>query len=189
MRIDSHTAIAAALGLALALGASSARAGVTIINACTTITNPGEYALQSDLTLPAGPGICLTLDASYVVLNLNGHRLACSGSGSGGIITASGLQGIAIFNGIISGCDIALDVGNDEALVQNVRVYGPGTAGIQAGPGSTVRYDIAHGFGSGGIGIHVRCPVNVIGNTATGNTANFISSDPGCNVTADNLLP
>jgi parallel beta-helix repeat protein len=49
------------------------------INSCTTITASGDYKLVADLT---APGDCITVDASKVDLDLNGHSLTGPGQGS-----------------------------------------------------------------------------------------------------------
>ena len=60
------------------------------------------------------------------------------------------------------------------------------TAGIAAGPGSTVIGNTATNNAAGGIG--VSCPSNVTDNTAIGNQQNLLLSGTGCNNT-NNVAP
>ncbi|HKG59325.1 MAG TPA: right-handed parallel beta-helix repeat-containing protein [Pyrinomonadaceae bacterium] len=61
------------------------------INSCTTINSPGQYRLVADLTFNADPyddlpisSTCITIGASNVDLNLNGHTITGPGGGSDG---------------------------------------------------------------------------------------------------------
>jgi parallel beta-helix repeat protein len=62
-------------GLALSLPAVQPAAAATEINACPfVITAPGQYRVANDL-VSALPGPCITIAASDVHLNLNGHTI------------------------------------------------------------------------------------------------------------------
>lgn len=60
------------------------------INSCTTINSPGQYRLAADLTFNSGPAdlpsssTCITIGASNVDLNLNGHSITGPGGGADG---------------------------------------------------------------------------------------------------------
>src|ERR1044072_6051707 len=60
------------------------------LNGCTTINSPGQYRLVANLTFNAGPAdlpsssTCLTIGASNVDLNLNGHTITGPGGGADG---------------------------------------------------------------------------------------------------------
>src|ERR1043165_9209904 len=61
------------------------------INSCTTINSPGQYRLAADLTFkPGGPAglpsssTCITIGASNVDLDLNGHTITGPGGGADG---------------------------------------------------------------------------------------------------------
>jgi hypothetical protein len=86
--------------------------------------------LTADLTCPAGDGV--TLDAA-VTLDLGGHRLAGSGSGTG-VTVPSGVQGAVIRNGSIRDWGRAVGVDGD--------VSGPEVAAS-----ATVRRVSVNGFG------------------------------------------
>jgi parallel beta-helix repeat protein len=60
------------------------------ITGCTTISSSGQYRLDTDLTFTPGPAglptssTCITIGASNVDLNLNGHTITGPGGGSDG---------------------------------------------------------------------------------------------------------
>jgi hypothetical protein len=60
------------------------------INSCTTINSPGHYRLAADLTFNPGPAglpsssTCITIGASNVDLDLNGHTITGPGGGADG---------------------------------------------------------------------------------------------------------
>jgi parallel beta-helix repeat protein len=120
MRTTKLSAIAlAALGALLATPAHA----VTSITACPyTITAPGDYRLDADLSC-TGDGI--TIQASHVNLNLNTHQLAGSGSNDRGIVVysaSSRLTDVEIKGpGVISNFEEAIELDNvDNSKVERV---------------------------------------------------------------------
>jgi hypothetical protein len=71
----------------LALSAGQAHAGAKKVKKCETISKAGFYQLSQNLVSTGG--VCLTISAPGVVLDLNGFGLTGSGSGTGILITAS----------------------------------------------------------------------------------------------------
>ena len=128
---ESGLAIAAALVALCATGAA-ADTGVT---ACGTVIGaPGQYVLANDLLACAGTGV--TINASTVVLRLDGHTIQGVGGGSG-IQVASGQTNVRLLgDGLISGFQFGILFENvDDSSVKDVRVVGNqfGIA-VNAGP-------------------------------------------------------
>ena len=96
------------LTAALMLSPGIVRAATPITSVPFTISAPGEYELEADLTTDARYGILV--DASDVVVNLKGHTLAGRPTGSSEGISAAktGSSNITVRNGSITGFDFAV---------------------------------------------------------------------------------
>ena len=111
------TIVSSALAAVLSLAALSASAGERLVNIDQAavkaaggfpyrIIQPGNYRLSSNLQVPAGVN-GIVIDASNVLLNLDGFQLACAGGQSTGIYSDSastGFANITIRNGNLTGC-------------------------------------------------------------------------------------
>jgi parallel beta-helix repeat protein len=94
--------------LGIALIAIPAQAAFTDISNCTTITQPGDYQVTADLS--GGGAGCIDITASNVSLKLNGHVIAGSGAGGGGITVSGagrlnhiGIEGPGLIKGFVNG--------------------------------------------------------------------------------------
>ena len=82
--------LATLTGLLFVLPQTSQSSQPISINGCTTINSPGQYRLVADLTFAPGPAdlpsssTCITIGASNVDLNLNGHTITGPGGGADG---------------------------------------------------------------------------------------------------------
>jgi hypothetical protein len=83
--------------------------------------------------------------------------------------------------------EIGIEVGPGSTVIDN-NVSGNGFIGFQVAAGSTVIGNTATSVGTGGFGILVTCPSNVIDNTSTGHSPNLILNGEGCN-NSNNVAP
>jgi hypothetical protein len=85
---------ATCLALVAAIGLSPARADTELCTALTTlpatITQPGRYCLRQDFVVSPGTGAAITLQASNVVLDCNGHSVRYPSPGNG--VDAKGIH-------------------------------------------------------------------------------------------------
>jgi hypothetical protein len=184
----------ALLATSLLTGAAMA-AGPTAITSCgTTITQPGSYVLTGNLVGSSKFVGCITVNTSFVTIDLQGFRINCNGAAIG--IVASGTtstKGLIVRNGFITNCstDGINAPSNPKAshagsLIENVVALGNGRIGVFVDQGSTVLNCIANSNGDAGFAIS--CPGNLIGNTATGNITQPVTLfGSGCNE-SDNLF-
>jgi parallel beta-helix repeat protein len=110
---------------------------------------------------------------------ISGNTLLASGSG-----ISSG-DGSIVSGNTVSGGDGSISAGGGNTVSGNT-VVNANREGIYALPGSTVRGNTVSGGAD--VGIAVRCPSNVIGNTATGTGAGLVLTGDGC-TNIDNLAP
>lgn len=147
-----------------------------------SITQPGSYVLTSDIVVPAGTNIAISINASPVDLDLNHHAIdgggSCSGipvssctagNGTTGISSYSGGHGVAqlhihdgtirgFTNGAFSGAMYLSDVGDGTALerLNVVENGGSSTAAIElytSGVGGAVQIRDSHIVRSDAYGI------------------------------------
>lgn len=183
-----------------------------------TITAPGSYYLTNNVTVAVPDGVGIIIQADDVTIDLNGFTMVGGGGGTAyGIRAAVTQQNICIRNGTVRGFANGGVRGENcrnsffEALrVSDIGGGGSGTltAGIAAGPGSTVKDCVVHamigavpglrsgdgctftgctvtggGSGSGGKGFDLGSFVTVVNCTAQGNTGIGISVGSGSTVT------
>ena len=153
-----HTAsyfIAVVLGLALTLGAVPARAETVNCTPMTSfpgfIVDPGIYCLTQDIHTNIAIGnAAITIAASNVVIDLNGHVLGNLSAGSGTLaqgIYAAQQKNITIKNGTIRGFEFAIFL-DDSApfttsqghVIEDLRADQNTVVGIQVrGRGNLIR--------------------------------------------------
>jgi hypothetical protein len=126
-----HLVLLAGVTVALSAMVSSAKAGTTSVITITslpyTVTAPGEYNLESDLTAPSGDhGITITSGINNVVVNLNGHMMFGAGSTSVGI-SCSNSTNLAVKNGIISGFANGISFTGSEFFLNGLKVIASAT--------------------------------------------------------------
>jgi parallel beta-helix repeat protein len=125
-RIIAIAALSSAIlaGILLALPNSGQAAPPVSINSCTTISTRGHYQIVADLT---SSGDCITITASHVKLDLNGHTI----TGPSAASSASGILLVAINNvdiegpGLITNFGVAINFeGADSSEVKDVTTTG-----------------------------------------------------------------
>jgi hypothetical protein len=131
-----------------------------------------------------------TASGTDVAISAGSNSIVSSNVTSSGENTLSAGSGSIVSNNIVASGDFGLSVGSLSTVSGNN--VGAIDLGIFAGPGSTVSGNTAHPQSEGddpaGPAIEVRCPSNVIGNTATGAFENLILNGDGC-TNIDNLAP
>jgi hypothetical protein len=133
---------AAFFPIALALGAitlvpwvstqaqNSREEGPIEIEKCQTISQPGSYKLVQNLTFTSSSGICLTITANFVTIDLAGFTMISSkfpgpGNSTMAIATGKDTNGIAVRNGSISGFGLGVNLEGSNSIVEGVRVGFP----------------------------------------------------------------
>jgi hypothetical protein len=178
-----------ALGLFLLMPIASARAAATAVNACQTLSAPGNYLVTSNLT---ASGDCFTLTVSNIAIDMQGHKIV--GNGSGAAITDGGnsIRYIIVANGKISnfakGIDLSSDSGQTADLILNVSVSGNTGDGINIrGRDNSLTSVIANNNGGNGIvqGNCCNSIFNVETNGNAGDGINLSSEDYLKNVTSN----
>jgi hypothetical protein len=178
-----------ALGLFLLMPTASARAAATAVNACQTLSAPGNYLVTSNLT---ASGDCFTLTVSNIAIDMQGHKIV--GNGSGAAITDGGnsIRYIIVANGKISnfakGIDLSSDSGQTADLILNVNVSGNTGDGINIrGRDNSLTSVIANNNGGNGIvqGNCCNSIFNVETNGNAGDGINLSSEDYLKNVTSN----
>lgn len=178
-----------ALGLFLLMPIASARAAATAVNACQTLSAPGNYLVTSNLT---ASGDCFTLTVSNIAIDMQGHKIV--GNGSGAAITDGGnsIRYIIVANGKISnfakGIDLSSDSGQTADLILNVNVSGNTGDGINIrGRDNSLTSVIANNNGGNGIvqGNCCNSIFNVETNGNAGDGINLSSEDYLKNVTSN----
>jgi hypothetical protein len=178
------------LGLFLLMANTPARAAApTVINACQTLSAPGNYVVTKNLT---ASGDCLVLTVSNIAIDLQGHKIV--GNGSGGGITDAGnsIRYIIVANGKITnfseGIDLSTDTGQTANLILNVNTSSNAADGIfMKGRDNNLVNVTANNNGGGGIELGSCCD-SLFKVTANGNSADgvlFNDEDYLLNVTSN----
>jgi parallel beta-helix repeat protein len=136
--MGKNTTLALAILLALGIWATSAAAQT--ISDCGEVTDPGTYTVTTDITAPADTN-CITISASGVAIDLQGHTIRGSGFSSG--IFGRGGQHIIIANGTITGFNQNINLEADFLSISNIIVTNAGFSGITNNSGNfTVVTDV-----------------------------------------------
>src|SRR6202158_469476 len=178
------------LGLFLLVPITPARpAAPTAVNACQTLSAPGNYVVTKNLT---ASGDCLVLTVSNIAIDLQGHKIV--GNGSGGGITDGGnnIAYIIVANGKISNFSegIALSTSTNQTanLILNVNTSGNAADGIfMRGRDNNLTNVTASNNGGAGIEL-LNCCDSLFKVTTTGNSAegvHFNAEDYLLNVTSN----
>jgi hypothetical protein len=118
--------------------AQSAREeGPIEIEKCQTISQPGSYKLVNNLSFRSSDGTCLTITASFVTIDLAGFTITgASGVNPFNQATAIGagndVNGSAVRNGSISFIGTGVSLSGAGSIVEGLRVFRAGLAGIIA---------------------------------------------------------
>jgi hypothetical protein len=180
-----------ALGaMILVPGADAREEGPIEIEKCQTISQPGSYKLVNNLTFSASSGTCLQITASFVTVDLAGFSI--SGNGSEGpsnqstaIDAGSGVNGIAVRNGSISGFGNGVSLDGAGSSIEGLRVGAMGlpatgiaaagiiknnnVIGVPGGEGISATGIVSGNYvSSSRLGMVIGQGSTVIGNTVTG---------------------
>lgn len=91
------------------------------------INRPGSYELKKNYNVRSGDGIVIT--ASNVTLNLNGHTVSTSASGTGRGIVVQGAKGVSVTGGKVAGFNMNLQLAeSSNVTVEKMQVIGGGLA-------------------------------------------------------------
>ena len=142
-----------------------------------TISAPGTYILTTGLTYSAASGAAIVVNANNVTINLNGHYIICSASGtiSATGIFASNKLNIRVLNGEILkffhgvGFDFTSGTNNNIGHVVDSVGFWNNTYGVwfHQTQASVVRNCIFNG-GTAGIDFFAGTGNRAVGNVATG---------------------
>jgi parallel beta-helix repeat protein len=160
-------ALRVALAMAL-LGVIPAQAATKISSCPVTITAPGEYEVTRNLICA---GTAITITASEVDLNLDGHTLSGSGGGDG--IFVQSAANVSIRNGAVRGFFIGVELQRTvDCRITNVTASQNGDSGIvldSEARANRVTRNTASGNGFAGIDLEAAFANTVTDNTATQN--------------------
>lgn len=147
-----------------AIYASEKHSGSEAIDSCTTIDEPGEYELSTDVASEGG--VCVHVHSDGVVLDGNGHTISGTGNSSDGSV------GLLVFNGSEDGLDRTGDA-LDNVTVRNLTLteHAHGVRlGQIAGDGPTVAMENVTASDNGdGVVAYGASNSSLSGVTATGN--------------------
>ncbi|MDI6782931.1 MAG: right-handed parallel beta-helix repeat-containing protein [bacterium] len=153
-----------------------------------TISQSGSYIVVKDLTTPIDTN-CITINASNVTIDLNGHTLYGAGTAVGasgkGIVAGSAQHNITVTNGVIRDFRTrGIELFGKNCQVSKVKAVSNRTAGIYiSGDGGIVSGSVAEGNHSTGISVGDGSVVT--GNVAVNNGWSGISAPYGCTVTGN----
>lgn len=180
---------------------SALAAGQKKLNKCRAITESGSYAVTKDLQATAKTnGNCITIEADFVTLDLNGFTLRGDGTGYGVSDNGTARQAVVVRNGMITGFLYGIDLGvstdctiekvtaidNGQAIEVGERslvtgnIASAGNYGIEAGARSTVTGNVAHD--NANYGVIARLGSTVSGNSTTAGFGSAMFLDCPCNV-------
>jgi hypothetical protein len=186
---------------ATAQAQDAGKEGPREIEKCQTINEPGSYKLVKNLTFTGTSGVCLSITADFVSIDLAGFTMTGNNSPNNTAPIEASQAGVAVRNGSISGFSTGVD---GASIVEGLRVSGskPFVAnGFGIIASGIVRNNIVTGFagpaGSNATGISATGVVTgnvvvagrpngfeigegstVIGNTVTGALVGFSVSCP-----------
>jgi hypothetical protein len=171
VRAIDNSDVCISVGPGSTVSGNTARDGIFCISVGPGSTFSGNTVRGGgEFTLVVGPGSIV----SGNTVEGGGVSIASAGgiTISGNTVVSFGARGISAGPG---------------STVSGNTVQNAPEGGISAGPGSTISGNTVRGD-SGGVGINVRCPSNVIGNTATDSEQNLVLIGDGC-TNIDNLAP
>jgi hypothetical protein len=162
------TMLALAILPPLGIGATSAAAET--ISECGPVTAPGTYTVTTNITAPAATN-CITISASGVSIDLQGHTISGSGFSSG-IISTGQQQNIIIANGTITGFNQNINMNVNYLTISNINALNAGFSGINNAGSFTVVSDTQANH-NGKYGIYFYGNNNIVYRT----TANYNGQD------------
>lgn len=192
-------ALAAGLGLATPASAAPSydACSHTITSLPVVITTQGNWCLKSDVATSISSGVAISIQANNVVLDCNGFKVGGLAAGLGtmaeGIVTMK--LNTVIRDCHVRGFRIGVGVVGSAGTVEDNRIEGNTTVGIQAGSGTIIRrnrvLDTGGAPGETGYGIIVSGSGEVAENHIDGTLAGEGSSNIGRGIyatSADGLV-
>jgi parallel beta-helix repeat protein len=129
-----------------------------IFNAQFTITKSGSYYLTGNIT-GVSTNVGIFIETNDVTLDLNGFEMTGASSNYGINVSSFGVQNTVIRNGTLRNWGTGVNASNGFCELEQVRVYGCQSGGIQLGDHCTLKNCAASGNGSTGITIGNSCAV------------------------------
>jgi parallel beta-helix repeat protein len=167
----NKTTLALAILLALGIGATLPAAyAQNTISACGSVTAPGTYTVTTDITAPADTN-CITISASGVAIDLQGHTISGSGFSSG--IFGRGGQYIIIANGTITGFNQNINLEADFVLISNIAVVNAGFSGITNNSGNVTVVTDTQANNNGVHGIYFYGNNNTVSHTTANDNGHY----------------
>jgi Right handed beta helix region len=127
----------------VSLGALSLPARAeTEIDSCRTITEPGAYRVNRNLSAVGIGSSCLIVNASFVTLDLGGHVLTGTPGGIGIKLISNGFvpgithSGTEVRNGTIINFGIGIQTLQSDSIIERVRVLKNFSEGISIAGGA-----------------------------------------------------
>jgi hypothetical protein len=159
--------------------APAALAAPQLISSCQTLSQPGSYVLNKNLT---ASGDCLVIASDYVTVDLNGFVVSGAGTGTGigeaGGTAFPGFHGVTIRNGAVTRFADGIRFSNSVGVtVDHVNASFNTNGGVQLGQRAVVTSSRADENGS--IGIDVDIGSSLTGNTVGRNHASGIVAQEG----------
>ena len=180
-----RTCLLALAAMTIAFPTASLAAPGKITNCPKTITQAGLYELQDNLD---AIGTCITIQADFVTINLNGFRIRGNGTGSAIIDQAPAYRGTSVRNGTVTNFENAISIGTG-ATVDEVKSFDNINVGILVTQG-IVRNSQAEGnLNNHGISVAGRSLVtgNISRNNRTGISGSHGSHIRGNTVTDNSV--
>jgi hypothetical protein len=172
-----------ALAAACLALSSSVLAAPQILNNCTTISQPGSYVVNRNLS---AAGDCLVVAVDSVTIDLDGFTISGNGTGAG-IVESPALatrRNVTVRNGAVTGFANGVSLPHGESVtVERVNASGNTGIGISVGNYATVR--ASHASFNGGTGIRAELGASVSGNAVARNAGSGISVSEGGNVSSN----
>jgi parallel beta-helix repeat protein len=163
-----HTTLALAILLALGLWATSPAAQT--ISDCGEVTDPGTYTVTTNITAEPDTN-CITISASEVAIDLQGHTISGSGFSSG--IFGRGGQNIIIANGTITGFNQNINLEADFVTISNITAVNAGFSGITNNSGNNTVVTDTQANNNGLFGIYFYGNNNTVSGSTADNNGHY----------------
>jgi len=180
------------VGGILLLGSSLGASTFTNITTCgKQLLAPGDYRLLADLNCSASPANGIEIKASGVRLHLAGHTLSSNNCKTIGIVVDSGISGVVVDGGTVSGFNDGISFAAADSTVAGMVVTGACVFGIAlSGSGNQVLTSVVTRSGLDGIGIGAAIHTQIRGNDISDNARAGvdISNFSNENVVQNNII-